>query len=65
MEKLNVRFSDQQKRKISDLSDCLDLFSSDVARAAMAIGLEKLQALAARDAKEAKNQVSIYNLKSK
>ena len=65
MKPLDVRFSDLTKLKISDLGDSLDLFKSDVARAAMAIGLEKLQALAARDAKEAKSQVSIYNLRSK
>lgn len=65
MKPLDVRFSEVTKLKISDLGDSLDLFKSDIARAAMAIGLEKLQALAARDAKEAKSQVSIYNLKSK
>lgn len=42
MQKLNVRFSDNTKCKISDAAEELDLFDSHVARAAMNIGLNAI-----------------------
>jgi len=65
MEKLNVRFPDTTKLKINDIGEALDLFNSDVARAALMIGLEKIQALGSRDKQEAINLVISKNLKCK
>jgi hypothetical protein len=65
MEKLNVRFPDTTKLKINDIGEALDLFNSDVARAALMIGLEKIQALGSRDKQEAINLVISQNLKCK
>jgi hypothetical protein len=65
MEKLNVRFPDTTKLKINDISDALGLFDSAVARAALMIGLEKIQALGSRDKQEAINLVISQNLKCK
>lgn len=65
MEKLNVRFPDVANLKINDIGEALDLFNSDVARAALFLGLEKLQHLAARDKQEAINLVVAENIKHK
>lgn len=43
MQKLNVRFSDETKEKIEVESSLYDVNSSDLARAAMIIGLEWLE----------------------
>jgi hypothetical protein len=65
MKPLNVRFPDTAKLKINDIGKSLDLFNSDVARAALMIGLEKIQALGSRDKQEAVNLVISQNLKCK
>jgi hypothetical protein len=65
MKPLNVRFPDTAKLKINDIGEALDLFNSDVARAALMIGLEKIQALGSRDKQEAINLVISKNLKCK
>jgi len=65
MKPLNVRFPDTTKLKINDIGEALDLFNSDVARAALMIGLEKIQALGSRDKQEAINLVISQNLKCK
>ena len=65
MEKLNVRFPDTAKLKINDIGEALDLFNSDIARAALMIGLEKIQSLGSRDKQEAINLVIGQNLKCK
>ena len=65
MEKLNVRFPDVANLKINDIGEALDLFNSDIARAALFLGLEKLQHLAARDKQEAVNLVISQNVKNK
>lgn len=65
MKPLNVRFPDTAKLKINDIGEALDLFNSDVARAALMIGLEKIQALGSRDKQEAINLVISQNLKCK
>ena len=43
MEKLNVRFSDNTKTKLSELSSEVGVSESVVARAAMQIGLEFIE----------------------
>lgn len=65
MKPLNVRFPDTANLKINDIGEALDLFNSDIARAALFLGLEKLQALSARDKQEAVNLVVSQNLKHK
>ena len=65
MKPLNVRFPETAKLKINDIGEALDLFNSDVARAALMIGLEKIQALGSRDKQEAINLVISQNLKCK
>jgi len=42
MERLSVRFSDRVKVEINNLSSATGASSSDVARAAIAIGLDKM-----------------------
>ena len=46
MEKLNVRFGDTQKLKLDDVAGVLGINQSDVARAALYIGLKEILALA-------------------
>lgn len=65
MKPLNVRFPDVANLKINDIGEALDLFNSDIARAALFLGLEKLQHLSARDKKEAINLVVAENIKHK
>lgn len=49
MKPLDIRFSEVQKLQISDLSDTLMVTKSEVARAALLIGMEKIRALAAQN----------------
>ena len=65
MEKLNVRFPDTVKLKINDIGDAVDLFDSAVARAAMTLGLQKLQGLACINPEEAKSLIISENAKHK
>ena len=46
MKPLNVRFPDKQKLTINDLSEVLDINTSTIARAALQIGLEHIEAAA-------------------
>jgi hypothetical protein len=65
MEKLNVRFPDTVKTKINDVGEVVDLFDSAVARAAMTLGLQKLQGLACINPDEAKSLIMSENAKHK
>ncbi len=65
MKVLNVRFSDTQQAKIKDVSSVVDLDNSKVARAAMKLGLNQIQALAARDLDKAIDLVLINDARSK
>jgi hypothetical protein len=49
MNKLNVRFGDTQALKVNDVVDVLGIDASKVARAALRLGLNQINALAARD----------------
>lgn len=46
MKPLNVRFPDKQKLTISDLSEVIEINTSTIARAALQIGLEQIEAAA-------------------
>ena len=65
MKILNIRFSEVAHHIISDLVDMTKATNSEVARAALHIGLLEIRALAAVDVERAKEIVAINNLKSK
>ncbi len=65
MKILNIRFSEVAHLIISDLVDMTKATNSEVARAALHIGLLEIRALAAVDVERAKEIVAINNLKSK
>ena len=65
MKILNIRFSEVAHLIISDLVDITKGTNSEVARAALYIGLLEIRALAAIDLERAKEIVAINNLKSK
>lgn len=65
MKILNIRFSEVAHLIISDLVDITKATNSEVARAALHIGLSEIRALAAVDVERAKEIVAINNLKSK
>lgn len=49
MKPLDIRFSETQKLQISDLAELLMVSKSEVARAALLIGLAEIRATAAQD----------------
>lgn len=53
MNKLDVRFGDTQKLRVTDASEVLGLDKSKVARAALRLGINQLLALASRDVDKA------------
>lgn len=65
MERLKVRFSDSTDLKLDDLSDSLGLSKSQIARAAMQIGLKSILSVSAREKVEAYNLIKIEDLKAK
>lgn len=65
MKILNIRFSEVAHLIISDLVDITKGTNSEVARAALHIGLLEIRELAAVDVERAKEIVAINNLKSK
>lgn len=65
MNKLDVLFPEKQKLKISDSANCLGVNKSIIARAALAIGLQKIEALSSRDISEAQSLCMMEELKAK
>jgi len=65
MKMLPVKFSDTQAVKIKDLVSVVGIDNSKIARAAMRLGIQQIQALAARDLKKAKDLVLINDARSK
>ena len=65
MKVLNVRFSDVAHLTIDDMTAVTGANVSEIARAAMYIGLMEIKALAARDVARAQEFVAINNLKAK
>lgn len=59
MKQLPVRFNDKQVLQISDLVDCLGASTTDVSRAALALGLQQLKELAARDKESAQELLAV------
>jgi len=65
MKQLNVRFSESQSLKVSDLSDKLTMSSSDIARAALYIGLNEIMSLASKDVDRGIEFASLNAVKAK
>ena len=65
MKQLNVRFSESQVIKISDISDKLTMSSSDIARAALYIGLNEIMSLASKDVDRGIEFTSLNAVKAK
>ncbi len=65
MKMLPVKFSDTQALKIKDLVSVVGIDNSKVARAAMRLGIQQIQALAARDLEKAIDLVLINDARSK
>lgn len=65
MKPLNIRFSDGQQLQVSDLADCIGTTNSDIARAALALGMNQIKELAARNKESAQELVAINAFKAK
>lgn len=65
MKQIGVRFSEVQQLLINDVSDSLGANLSDVARAAMYLGMLQIRTLAANDIEKAAELVAINNFKAK
>jgi len=65
MKMLPVKFSDTQMLKIKDVVAVVGIDTSKVARAALRLGLNQIQALAARDIDKAVDLVLINDVRSK
>ena len=65
MKTLGVKFSETQILKIKDVSDIVGIDASKLSRAAMKLGLNQIQALAARDLDKAIDLVLINDVRSK
>ena len=49
MKMLNVRFSEAQHLTVDDVASALNMTNSDIARAALYIGLNEIKAIASKD----------------
>lgn len=63
MKQLPVRFNDKQVLQIGDLVDCLGASTTDVSRVALALGLQQLRELAARDKSSAQELLAVTAFK--
>jgi hypothetical protein len=65
MKVLNVRFSESQRLKVSEYAELLNMIESDVARAALYIGLNEIAAIANKDTDRGIEFTSLNAIKSK
>ncbi len=65
MERLKIRFSDTTDLQLDDLASKSDLNKSDIARAAMAFGIDKIQMLLANGSEANKDFLKIEALKAR
>ena len=65
MKPLDIRFSETQQIQVSDLSDVIGTTKSDIARAALALGMAQIKELAARKIESAQELVAINAFKAK
>jgi hypothetical protein len=65
MKKIEVLYSDTQQLKLTDLMKMLGSNKTDMARAAMWLGLNQIQELASRDMSSAQELVAVTAYKAK
>lgn len=65
MKTLGVKFSDKTDLQLKDISTAVGMSQSQIARAAMQIGLQQIKSAAAKNCDEAKSFVAIEDAKSK
>lgn len=65
MERLKIRFSDTTDLQLDDLASKSDLNKSDIARAAMAFGIDKIQMLLANDSESNRDFLKVEALKAR
>ena len=65
MKPLNIRFSETQQIQVSDLSEAIGTTQSDIARAALALGMQQIKELASRKLDSAQELVAIQAFKAK
>lgn len=65
MKQLNVRFSDTQRLKLSDIATTLNMNDSDIARAALYIGLNEITSMASKDTDRGIEFASLNAVKAK
>lgn len=65
MKPLNIRFANRQELEIKDLGDSIGTTNSDIARAALALGMNQIRELAARNLEAAQELVAINAFRAK
>ena len=65
MQPINIRFGDTQRLKLDDVANVLGMSYSEVARAALYIGLKEIMALSANDVDRGIEFTSLNAVKSK
>ena len=65
MKQLNVRFSETQRLKLSDIATTLNMSDSDIARAALYIGLNEITSMASKDTDRGIEFASLNAVKAK
>lgn len=65
MKSLGAKFSEVQLLALKDASEAIEVSGSQLARAALRLGLNQIKALAARDIEKAKDLVLINDARSK
>jgi len=65
MKMLNVRFSESQQLKVDDIASLLGMSNSDIARAALYIGLNEIKAIASKDTDRGIEFASLNAVKAK
>ena len=64
MKQLPVRFNNKQTNQLSDLVEMLGSSTTDTARAALALGMQQIKELAARNTESAQELVAINAFKA-
>lgn len=65
MKQINVRFSETQRLRLSDISGKLNMIDSDVARAALFIGLNEIVSMTSKDVDRGIEFASLNAIKAK
>ena len=65
MKQLNVRFSEAQRLKLSDIASTLNMSDSEVARAALYIGLNEITSIASKNTDRGIEFTSLNAIKAK